>query len=174
MVHTAILGRRLNRPVINLGFSGNGKMEAEVAALVAELDAAVFVIDCLPNMVAAEVAERVKPLVHTLRGAHPTTPIVLAEDRTYGNAFLVESSRQRNETSRAALSKAFEDLKAEGVRDLHYLPGDDQLGDDNLGTVDGSHPTDLGFMRMADAFERVLEPLTRADDTPPSHTTSKE
>jgi len=25
MVHTAILGRRLNMPVMNLGFSGNGK-----------------------------------------------------------------------------------------------------------------------------------------------------
>jgi lysophospholipase L1-like esterase len=133
---------------------------------VAELNAAVFVIDCLPNMGAAEVAERVEPLVRTLRKAHPTTPIVLAEDRTYSNAFLVESSRQRNETSRAALSKAFENLKAEGVPNLHYLPGDDQLGDDNLGTVDGSHPTDLGFMRMADAFERVLEPLACADDAP--------
>jgi lysophospholipase L1-like esterase len=166
MVHTAILGRRLDRPVINLGFSGNGKMEPEMAQLVAELDAAVFVIDCLPNMHASEVAERVEPLVHTLRNAHPTTPIVLAEDRTYSHAFLVESSRQRNETSRAALSQAFENLKAEGVPHLHYLPGDDQLGDDNLGTVDGSHPTDLGFLRMADAFERVLEPLARDDDAP--------
>ena len=166
MVHTAILGRRLNRPVINLGFSGNGKMEPEMAQLLAELDAAVFVIDCLPNMVAAEVAERVEPLVQTLRKAHPQTPIVLAEDRTYSNAFLVESSRQRNQTSRPVLKKAFENLKAEGVPNIHYLPGDDQLGDDNLGTVDGSHPTDLGFMRMADAFERVLEPLTRDDDAP--------
>jgi lysophospholipase L1-like esterase len=166
MVHTAILGRRLDRPVINLGFSGNGKMEPEMAQLVAELDAAVFVIDCLPNMVAAEVAERVEPLVQILRKAHPQTPIVLAEDRTYGNAFLVESSRQRNETSRGALAKAYENLKAAEVPELHYLPGDDQLGDDNLGTVDGSHPTDLGFMRMADAFERVLEPLTRDDDAP--------
>ena len=50
MVHTAILGRQLNRPVINLGFSGNGKMEPELADLLAELDPAVYVLDCLPNM----------------------------------------------------------------------------------------------------------------------------
>ena len=30
MVHTAILGRRLDRPVVNLGFSGNGRMDAAV------------------------------------------------------------------------------------------------------------------------------------------------
>ncbi len=50
MVHTAILGRQLNRPIINLGFSGNGKMEPELADLLAELDPAVYVLDCLPNM----------------------------------------------------------------------------------------------------------------------------
>jgi len=159
MVHCAILGRRLDRPVINLGFSGNGRMEASVAQFLADLDPAVYVIDCLPNIKAEEVAERTAPLVRILRDARPETPIVLAEDRTYGHAFLVSSARKRNDTSRAALRKAFEELKAEGVADLHYLPGEMQLGEDNLGTVDGSHPTDLGFIRMADAFEKVLRPI---------------
>ena len=56
MPHAAILGRRLNRPVINLGFSGNGRMEKEVGDFLCELDPAVYVLDCLPNMVAKEVA----------------------------------------------------------------------------------------------------------------------
>src|SRR5205823_11246646 len=71
MVHTAILGRRLDRPVINLGFSGNGKMEPELAALLAELDPAVYVLDCLPNLNAQEIRERVGPFVRTLRQARP-------------------------------------------------------------------------------------------------------
>src|SRR5262249_28093654 len=50
MVHTAILGRRLDWPVINLGFSGNGKMEVELAHLLAEIDAGAYVLDCLPNL----------------------------------------------------------------------------------------------------------------------------
>ena len=33
------------------------------------------------------------------------------------------------------------------------------LGDDGEGTVDGSHPTDLGFTRQAAEFERVLRPV---------------
>ena len=41
----AILGRRLKRPTINLGFSGNGIMEPEIASLLAEQDPCVFVID---------------------------------------------------------------------------------------------------------------------------------
>ena len=45
-----LLCRRLRRPIINLGFSGNGRMEAEVVTLLAEQDPCVYVIDCFPNM----------------------------------------------------------------------------------------------------------------------------
>ncbi len=53
----------------------------------------------------------------------------------------------------------YERLIGSGVRKLYYLPGETQLGDDGVGTVDGSHPTDLGFFRMAEAFGKVIEPL---------------
>ena len=147
--------------MINLGFSGNGRMESEIATLLAELDPAVYVIDCLPNMTAAEVEQRVEPFVRTLRKAHLTTPIVLAEDRTYCNAWLVPEPRRRNSSSRAALKVAYDHLLAEGVKGLRYLPGDLQIGDDGEASVDGSHPTDLGFLRMADAFEPFLRAALR-------------
>jgi hypothetical protein len=161
MVHTAILGRRFDRPVINLGFSGNGKMEPEMADLLAELDPAVYVLDCLPNLTAAEVTERTEPVVQKLRKAHAKTPIVLVEDRSYTNAFLLPGPRQRNADSRAALKKAFDKLKAAGVDGLYYLPGEQLLAEDGEDTVDSSHPTDLGFVHQADAMEKVMAPLLR-------------
>lgn len=159
MVHTAILGRKFNRPVINLGFSGNGRMEPEMAKLFAELDPAVFILDCLPNMTSKEVAERVEPFVQTLRKARPSTPILLVEDRSYSNSYLVTSSRERNQQSRAALNKAFQNLQKAGEAHLSYLAGDDLLGPDSEGTVDGSHPTDLGFYRQAEAMAKSLRDI---------------
>ena len=156
MVHTAILGRRLNRAVINLGFSGNGRMEKEMAELFAELDPAVFVLDCLPNMNGKMVSERVVPFVRILRKKRPQTPILLVEDRTYTDAFLVESKRRRNTENRKALRAAYKALLAGGDKNLYYLAGEQLLGNDGEGTVDSSHPTDLGFVRQADAFEKVL------------------
>ena len=157
MTHVAILGRRLNRPVINLGFSGNGRMEPEVGALLAELDPAVYVIDCLPNMIESDVRENAKPLVEQLRQARPATPIILVEDRTYSNAWIQASKRLRHETSRSALVRAYDNLISEGYKNLYYISGDSLLGEDGEGTTDGSHPNDLGFMRQADAFEPVLK-----------------
>jgi hypothetical protein len=58
-------------------------------------------------------------------------------------------------------SFAYQRLTKTGVNGVYYLRGADLLGDDNEGTVDSSHPTDLGFLRQADAFEKELPPLLR-------------
>lgn len=157
MTHPALLGRRLDRPVINLGFSGNGRMEPEVAALLAEIDAAVYVIDCLPNMTGPMVAERAEPFVRSLREARPDTPIILVEDRSFTNSWIFRSRRERHAENRASLIRAFDSLVSSGVRSLFYLEGDGLLGDDTEGATDGSHPNDLGFFRQANAFEPVLK-----------------
>lgn len=161
MCHIAMLGRRFNWPTINLGFSGQGRMEPELAELVAELDPAVFVLDCLPNMDAKGVSERVVPFVKRLRQSHPRTPILLVEDRVYANAWLTPKRNGQHEANHAALRAAHDQLRREGVKQLYYLRGDDLLGRDGEGTTDGSHPNELGFQRQADAFAKVLKPLLK-------------
>ena len=158
MVHTAILGRRFDRSVINLGFSGNGRMDAAVGDLLIKIDAAIYVIDCLPNMGAAAVREKCIPLVNQLRAARPATPIVLVEDRRYTNSWIQPKRDQDHSDNHAALREAYEKLKAAGVTGLFYIGGDDLLGADGEGATDGSHPNDLGFLRQAD----VMEPILRA------------
>ena len=156
MPHPAIIGRRMDMPVINLGFSGNGRMEPEVGELLAQLDPAAYIIDCLPNMGAQSVAERTIPLVKQLRTAHPDTPIILVEDRTYTNAWIIPSKLDRNLSSRVEFKKAHQALLKAGVAKLHYIEGEPLLGDDNDGSTDGSHPSDLGFLRQADILEPVI------------------
>jgi hypothetical protein len=167
MAHVAILGRRLERPVANVGFSGNGRMDAAVGDLLARVDAACYVIDCLPNMDAKLVRERCAPLVKQLRAARPAVPIVLVEDRRFTNEWILPAKKAHHDANHAALREAFDALRRDGVGGLFYLQGDGLLGDDGEGAVDASHPTDLGFMRQADAFEPVLrealqEPSDRA------------
>ena len=161
MTHVAILGRYFNREVINLGFSGNGKMEPEVTKFVAELDPAVFVLDCLPNMTAQDINDRAEGCVKILRSAHPKTPILLVEDRNYADDFLNSARRERNETNHAAMRVVYAKLQREKVPYLHYLKADHLLGDDGEATIDGSHPTDLGFERQAAAFEKALRKILK-------------
>ncbi len=122
MCHPAILGRRLDLPTANLGFSGNGKMDASVGELLGRVDAAVYVIDCLPNMNAELVTERCIPLVKQLRAARPDTPIVLVEDRRNTNSWINPDRAKHHDANHAALKEAFAKLQAEGLKKIHYIP----------------------------------------------------
>ena len=156
IAHPAILGRRLDLPVINLGFSGNGRMEPEVGALLTEIDAAAYVIDCLPNMTGPQVAERAEPLVRQIREIRPDTPVILVEDRSFTNSWIYQARRNRHQENRASLIRAFDQLVSSGVKKIYYIEGENLLGTDTEGATDGSHPNDLGFMRQADIFEPIL------------------
>ncbi|MBK8836796.1 MAG: SGNH/GDSL hydrolase family protein [Anaerolineae bacterium] len=158
MCHAAILGRWLDRPILNLGFSGRGKMEFALAELLGELDASVYVIDCLPNMEPELIAERAYPFIAYLRRTRPLVPMVLVEDRSYSNSWVVPKLGDRNRASRDVFRRISESWMAtDGL--VRYVPGDGLLGGDGEATVDGSHPTDLGFMRMAERLRPVLRAL---------------
>src|SRR5690606_818164 len=149
----------------NLGFSGSGKMEPELAHLLAELDPSIYYLDCLPNMTPEQVSERVGPCVKLLRERHPLTPIGLAEGVTYDNAFFIGSRNRRNVDSRKALREAYENLLKDGVQNIFYQIGEGQLGFDGEGTVDGTHPTDLGFWRQAQAYFPLLASIFEKENS---------
>ena len=75
--------------------------------------------------------------------------------------FLMEARREGNETNHAAMREAYAQMQEDKVPHLYYLKGDDLLGDDGEGTIDGSHPTDLGFTRQAAEFEKVLRKILK-------------
>jgi len=161
MVHPSILGRWLNRPVINLGFSGNGRMEPEVAALLGELRAQAYVLDCVPNMDASEIHSRAENFVRILRKASPKTPIILVEERPYTNSWIKPTLLLENTQKCEAYRQAYKKLKKCGVKDLYYIPGESLFGDDSEASLDASHPSDLGFMRLAESLYPLLRKLCR-------------
>lgn len=152
MAYPAILGRRLDVPTINLGFSGSGCMQSPVVDLLGELTPAAYVIDCCPNMSGLLISERTEPLVRALRKGHPRTPIVLVEHAGFQSFFKRNVRPENNVALRAVYTR----LVATGDKHLHYVPGNTLYGNDGEATVDGIHATDLGFIRIAGAIYPVL------------------
>ena len=79
MAYPARLSRSSGYNFINLGLSGNGKMEKEVAGMLADIDADAFILDCIPNPSPKEITERAVDFVMTLREKHPDTPIIIIQ-----------------------------------------------------------------------------------------------
>ncbi len=159
MAYPAILGRMLDCETINLGFSGNGMSEPEFGVLQAELDAQVYVYDSLPNMSVEQVTDRTEGFLRTLRKAHPNMWIVCVENPNYTNLEFNAANRQRVMEKNRLMKGIYDKLIAGGDRKMAYVPGDKLYGDDGEATVDGTHPTDVGFQRMAEAIAPVLRPL---------------
>lgn len=159
MAFVSILGRRLDRPMLNFGFSGNGRTEVDVVKFLAEVDASIFVLDCMANMGALPVTERTEAVVKLLREKRPDMPILLLEERLLATAPFIAENRDTHAAKCAELRKAYDNLTNAGVKNLHYRKGDDVIGTDGEATVDGSHPTDLGMVRYADALEPDLRKI---------------
>lgn len=166
--YTNALTRSLNRMVLNFGFAGNGEDEVSVAKFLATLPAALFVLDCLPNLSANQVTERTGPLVRYLRAnGHTTTPIVLAAGTTYGDHWV---RPERNDEKRTALEAEFHKLVAAGDRHVHLVANrnDELFGYDEMinPTVGGTHPSDLGHREIASFYETYLPTLLPPDPLP--------
>ncbi|MBQ6142548.1 MAG: SGNH/GDSL hydrolase family protein [Kiritimatiellae bacterium] len=150
-----IVGRELDVPVVNLGFSGSGVMEFEMSEHLAAIDASCYVLDCLWNMGMTKardinnrrgrnVDQNYEPFIRNLRAKRPGVPIVMAEmcDVYCGEP----NSKDR------CVKRLYDKLVAEGWKDLVYLPKSAMYTDDLEGTVDGCHPNDWGMKHLAKAF----------------------
>lgn len=161
MAWTSILGRKLDTPLINLGFSGNGRMEKEVIELVSQIEAKIYILDCLPNLVASvkipsdEIKRRILDGVKYLKDKHPDTPILLAEHDGYTDEAINPVNRKSYQDVNLIMQEAFTQLKTDGVTGIYLIPKQ-EFGQDIETMVDGTHPTDLGMMRYADAYERYV------------------
>lgn len=165
MAYPAIIGRQLDIPTINLGFSGNGRGEEVVSDLLAELDASVIVIDAMPNMAANTVDDRIRYMLNAIREKRPGISVVIVEHPIFSSAFNKAQGRKASDSWNKVLMQIYKDNKDAWNGRLFYVKCDNLWGHDGEPAVDGIHPTDVGFQRMAKAIapavKRAMEASTR-------------
>jgi len=159
-----IVGRDLDVPVVNLGFSGSGVMELEMSEHLADIDASCYVLDCLWNMGTTtcetanaangrrkgrNVEENYEPFIRNLRAKRPDVPIVMAGQCDVYCGGLNAKDRY--------VKALYEKLFAEGWKNLVYLPKEEMFLGDMNGTVDGVHPNDWGMVALAKAYGNAVQ-----------------
>lgn len=156
MAHTNILQRMLNREVYNLGFSGNARLDLEIADVMASVPASVYVLDMLSNVTQEQLMERIDPFYQRLRASHPDAPILLVENPQFPSMRFNTEQRQAILDENAWLRQWYEQHK-QSDPNLYYFESANVLCGDVEATVDNAHFTDTGFA----TFARSLAPVLR-------------
>lgn len=157
---TNILSRKLDYPVINLAFSGNGPLEKELVDLIDEIDASLYIYDCLPNMGSLSSEEVVKRTIYgvsKIREKHDT-PILLVDHIGYRNQEMNNASKESGDRMNSALKSAYDSLVNQGVKNIYHLRKD-MIDFPEDGCVDNIHPNDLGMQAYADAYEKIIRKI---------------
>ncbi len=168
MAWSSIVQRDLVQPVINLAFSGNGRLEPEVISLINEIDAGMYILDCLPNLTNKteypdeELKKRIRESVLSLRNEHPNIPILLTDHAGYSDEWVSDGSYESVARVNRIQKETYNSLIGEGVNGLYHLTYRDiEMCMDC--TVDGTHQTDLGMEYYARAYlTKISEILSKS------------
>lgn len=159
LAYPSVMARNTGIHFINLGLSGSAKMEPAVADMITSFNADAYILDCVPNSNSSDITANTASLVKKIRNRHPSSPIILIQSviREIGNFNLVTKN---NVTLQNQLFKQeYEKLVAEGIQGLSFISAEDLLGHDHEGTIDGTHPNDLGFERMIEVIQPAITPV---------------
>lgn len=152
MAWTNIVNRTMEHPIVNLGFSGSGKLEKEFFELLTETDAKCYIIDCMPNMIStadtAIITERTLAGIKIIR-ARSQAPVLLVEHSGYMNEYTSNRAETSYRAANRQLRKAYDTLMQQQVSGIYYLTKE-EIGLSMDAMVEGVHPSDLGMQQYAE------------------------
>lgn len=140
--------------MLSLGCSGNCKMQPYFADVLADADVDALVFDAFSNPSAEMIEERLFPFIERLQESHPDIPLIFMQTiyRESRN-FNVNSDRFEREKQEMAAK-----LMAEAVRkydNVYFIQTDTgEYGCES--SVDGTHPSDMGYLGWAQSIEKPI------------------
>lgn len=152
--YISYLSRWLDTDVINLGFSGSAKAEDNMIKYLCSLDPSVFVLDYDHNAPDVQHLKNTHfALYSQFRSAHKNTPIIIMSKPDFYRCVITNTER------RSVIYDTYLKALSLGDKNVYFIDGETLFGkkDYDSCTVDGTHPTDLGFYRIAQSLLPVLK-----------------
>ena len=153
MTYTSLISQKYGIDYLNLGLSGGAKGDKAMAEYMAELEMSCFVCDYDHNAYEDGLLEATHlPMYEAIRRKHPDIPYIIITKPDCFKDF--EDSRRRAQI----IYKTYEYAKQKGDENVYFVDGKDLFSGEyyTACTLDGCHPNDVGFMRMAERIGTLI------------------
>ncbi|MDD7986607.1 SGNH/GDSL hydrolase family protein [Lentisphaera marina] len=160
LAYTNILSRRLDYEFINLGFSGNGRGEPELAKLIQEVeDKTMIILDYEANANEG-IKNTLENFIDIIREKHPTIPLLIISRILPADAIHNKVKYEKLQSLSDFQKSLVTQKKKFGDKNIYFLDGKSLLGEHaHEATVDGTHPNSYGFMIMAENIQPTIEKI---------------
>ncbi|MEG1999363.1 MAG: SGNH/GDSL hydrolase family protein, partial [Bacteroidales bacterium] len=155
-----IMQRSLGYPLLNFGFSGNGKLEKEVLQFISEPNARLFILDCLANIANKSESEVTNLVIEAVKQLRKTSsaPILLIESAGYSNSWTDKTKHDELIKVNSGSLKAYNAIQTEGIKEVYYISRED-INFPVDGWVDYVHPSDYGMQHQAMIVENKVREI---------------
>lgn len=167
----SLVGRDLNIETVNIGFPGNGRGDAEIAEMMTEIDASMYVVDYVRNVCGGVYLEKgvlaktLPNFINILKSKKPETPILLMGSLFVSNHDYSKLERENIEKCRDIVMENYLKERKKGNNNIYFVDGFGLIpfGED-CAYVDNVHPTNYGFKLIADRLKPFIEMILLRDN----------
>lgn len=166
LCYTALLEREYGIHCMNMGFSGNSKLQKELAQYMAGLENVdAFVMDAFSNPSALQIEERFDEFMTIMRQGHPVTPIIfLQTERREKRNFNSKVEKFEFDKQAAAKKKVYEWMMHD--QNVYFVDSDGFLPVLDMSTTDGTHPNDYAMKCTVDKVAPLLKSVLETKYAP--------
>lgn len=158
--YQGLICKKNNVDFINYGMSGWARAEENMVKFLAKTDCSVAVLDYDHNAPSPEYLKETHLRMYRIyREARPDTPIILISRPDHLRDDVV-NKRYR------IIKKTYNIAKKEGDKNIYFIDGRTFFGMDefDICTSDCTHPTDLGFYKMAQKIGKLIDSIILKDN----------
>lgn len=140
--------------MLNLGASGDCKLQPYFADVLCAAGVDALVFDSFSNPTPSMIRERLFPFIEKIRQAHPSIPLIF-QQTIYREGRNFNSELDAHETYKMQVADSLMAIACTRYKDVYYIRPNATSAEHDT-SIDGTHPGNEGYKLW---MESIMEPL---------------
>lgn len=144
----------------SLGVAGDCKMQPEYLRALKDAHADAFFFDTFSNPSPTEIRSRTFGFLEEIQATHPGVPLIFIRT-IYRENRNFNAKREKIEAAKMAVADSVMAVAVKRYKDVYYIKSSNASTPDHETSLDGTHPSDIGYYLWACSIRKPLVKILR-------------